>query len=245
MKPLLSPMILTALLAAAIPAHAADDRPAGTLVSLTAIAAEQVANDEVAVVYSLRAEGKEASPLRTEVNRMAQAIRQALAMQPELTQRTLDRQLSPVWDYSRGNGRRNGWELVQREEVVSRRLDEVAAWVEAIEAAGGGLESVQFRIATPTRLAAEQRLRMAALTQFRQRAGEMAAGLQAPSFRILSVQTDMNAPPPPMLMRERAMPMVAMADSAPAPKMEAGVSELQVVVSGSIELPPHDFPASR
>ncbi|HXH64208.1 MAG TPA: SIMPL domain-containing protein [Mariprofundaceae bacterium] len=225
------------LLLVSLPAMA--EEPKGTQVSLSATAEEMLPNDEVVVRFRIEAEGPKADALRQQVNRVSQAVDERLGREKDLVQQTTDRRIEPIWHYDSVSRRqvKDGWRLVQSEQVTSTRLDAVPDWLDGIERAGAHLDGLVFRTSRQTENAAQDRLRLQAVSEFRARAAVTAKALGASSFRILHLNTNSQMPGP-------VMPMMAMAraGNAPEPALAAGESRLSVTVSGDILLPEKDYP---
>jgi len=233
--------LLTLCLLLAIPA-CADDTPAekGTVVSLSGTADAVLENDEVVVTYRIEATGRNAATLQGEVNAVALKVKAVLDRQGgDLKRQTIGRNLQAVSHYDKTNGRqvRDGWQLVQREQVTSRNLDAVAGWVDAIEQAGAHLDRLAFGLSDQARSKALDTLRMQAVQLFRARAMEIAKALDASSFRILTLHSDPHRPPAPVL-QHRALAMTA---TEATPALHAGESRLSATLSGDILLPDRRF----
>jgi uncharacterized protein YggE len=218
----------------------AADAPNGTHISLDATAEAMLPNDEVVVIYRIEATGTSPDKLRKAVNSISQTVQARLKKEQGLKQTTLGRRLEILRRYDKVNRKqvREGWKLVQREQLRSKALDRVPGWVDAIEKAGAHLDSLSFRISDRASTAAQSRLRLQAVKQFREKAATMARALDAASFRVLSLQTSNRQPVYPM-RTEMAMMKVA-GDAAPA--LNAGEGKISVTVSGVIEVPFRDFP---
>jgi len=226
-----------------IPLHVlAADAPKGTRVSLSAEAESQLPNDELVVHFTVEKEGKDASALRAEVNRISQAIDARLKAEEGLKVTTTDRSLAPIWEYDRLKSKniRIGWRLVQSTEVITQKLEAVSDWLDAIEIAGAQVKALTFRVDSETLRKARNDLRMQAIEEFRAKASDFAQGLDAPSFRILELQTDSPEVYP---IRADAMQEMSSAKVAAPPVFRAGESRVSVRISGTIEIPFKDFPA--
>lgn len=230
------------LLCILLPITAMAEEPAGTLVSLSAEAAMTVPNDEVLAVYRVEASGKVAATLRKQVNSIAQAVSRRLQGEPGAKLTTIGRRMEPVWRYDNAQKRqvRDGWRLVQTEQVRSGKLDRVAEWLDDIEKAGAQLDSLSFVVSEQAALAAQEKLRMQAIAEFRRKAAAIAHGLDAASYRIQRLQTDQQMPVYPV-MRNRLMATAS--DSVQQPSLNSGESRIRVTVRGEVVLPFRDFPA--
>ena len=186
-------------------------------------------------------QGFDVDVLRKRVNRIAQSLQKRLQAEPGLTLKTTSRQMEPVWEYPKNAPRqRNGWRLVQSESAVSNDLSKVGDWVDSIEKAGAQMTNLEFRVSRQTRAAAEEDLRLQAIASFRLKAGSIAAGLDASSFRIVRLNTNSQSPRSQSYGRELAASS-RLSDSPP-PALSAGTGFLQVTVQGEIETPLQEYP---
>jgi predicted secreted protein len=236
------PVFLTWLFLA-IPAGAiAADAEHGTVVSLEATSSTHLPNNEVVVFYRIEASGTEPNALSQKVNNTSQVVHARLKGEKNLKQATLSRRMEILWRYDKTAGKqvRDGWKLVQREQVTSSNLEAVADWVDAIEKVGAHLDSLNFQISEAALKTAREELRMQAVETFRIKAEMLAKSLDARSFRILHLQTGSQ---PPVYPVRRAIPEVAMmrATSDSTPNLNASESKISISVSGQILLPEKDF----
>ncbi len=223
------------------PAWAAD-APAekGTILSLDANASIALPNDELVVLYRIEATGTNANILRRQVNSISQVVHKRLKSEKDLKQTTLSRRMEMLWRYDKISRKqiRDGWKLVQREQVKSSQMDAAPDWVDAIEKAGAHLDNLNFRISEAASKAAQESLRLQAVGNFRAKAKIMAKALEAKSFRIMNLQTSSQSPVYPM--RAEMGMMKASADVAPS--FNSGEGKISVNVSGDIRLPEKNFP---
>ncbi len=126
---------------------------------------------------------------------------------------------------------------MQREQVTTRRLDAAADWIDAIEKQGAHLDSLSFRISEGASNAAKKSLSLQAVKNFRAKAATLAKALEAPSFRIVTLETSSQQPVYPM---QREMGLMK-ASAAAAPSLNSGEGKIAVHISGQIRLPPRDF----
>lgn len=212
------------------------------MVSLSASAETLLPNDEVVVQYHIEATGLIPVVLQREVNAVAGKVGKVLDGQKGLSRQTTGRRLQPMSHYDKARGRQvsDGWRMVQGERVTSRRLDAVPAWVDGIEKAGAHLDGLDFEVSDQAAEAAMQKLRMQAVTRFRQRAATLAKALDAPSFIILKLNSDNR---PPIVPMQRGV--MALSAERAQPVLNVGKSRFQVTVSGDILLPQRLFNVKR
>lgn len=217
-------------------AHAADAKPAGTLVSLSSEVSEDVANDEVVVSYRIQAKGNSARLLRQQVDAIAARVSDRLKKE-KVKHATTNRSLQPVWES--GFFSTKSWELVQSGRIKTQDIDAVPGWLADIETTGVKLSGLQFQVSEKLHKQVEDRLRTEAIKDFRAKAANIAAGLSAKSFRIINMQTHSSGAIRPMMMRANDS---YISKGASAPSLAGGESRVQVNVSGSIEVPFTQFP---
>jgi len=208
-----------------------------TLISLSATSSITLPNDEAVINYRMEATGMYADALRKKVNRMSRLIHQQLKGAKGIKQTTLSRRMEMRWRYDKPKSRqvRDGWRLVQVEQLVSSNLDAVPDWVDGIEKAGAHLNHLNFRISDASMKATQNSLRLQAIQAFRKKASSFAKALDAASFRIVQLQTSQQRPVYPM--QRQAMAMMSKSESSPPPQLNAGEGKISVSVSGSIALP--------
>ncbi|HCS13733.1 MAG: hypothetical protein COS82_03750 [Zetaproteobacteria bacterium CG06_land_8_20_14_3_00_59_53] len=240
-KPIKHLIILFLMLVS--PAWAANtaENDRGTVVAISATSFMHLPNDEVVVTYRIEASGGNTGLLQKQVNTIAEKAQTALARFPELKQQTTGRSLQAMNHYDKVLGRqiRDGWRMVQNEQIVSHDLQGVAEWVGVIEQAGANLEQLSFTVSEASATAAMERLHSQAIHLFRNKAATIAKSLGATSFRLLSLGSDSGALPP--LVMQRGMMAMSAADAAPA--LNSGESRLSVTVSGEVLLPERIYPA--
>jgi len=219
----------------------ADENPKQkeTLISLSATSSIILPNDEVVISYRMEATGTHANALRQKVNGMSQLIHQQLKGEKDIKQSTLSRRMEMLWRYDKINSRqiRDGWKLVQVEQLVSSNLDTAPDWVDSIEKAGAHLNNLSFRISDASMKATRKSLRLQAIQAFRKKAGSFAKALDAASFRIMQLQTSQQRPVYPIRQAMPEMAMMSKSAGAPMPSLNAGEGKISVTVSGNIALP--------
>jgi len=220
-------------------AHAEDYKPEGTRVSLSAEASQEVANDEVVVSYRIQAKGNSAKKLRQQVDEIAAKVTARLKKE-KVKHETTNRSLNPVWDS--GFFSTKSWELVQSGRIETQDIDAVPGWLADIEAAGVKLSGLQFQVSDKLRQKVEERLRAQAIADFRAKAGDIAKGLSAASFKIIDMNTSSVGVPGPMRRTAMMEGNIAVSKSRVAPSLSGGESRIQVSISGTIEAPFRDFP---
>jgi predicted secreted protein len=226
-------VLLFLCLSMALPAQASEEQARGTVISLSAQAESWLPNDELVVLFSISAEGRDADQLRLLVNQKSKKIRERLKHET-LKLSTTGRRMEEIRDPKRGI--RTGWRLIQSGRIISHELDAVANWLNDIESLGGRLQSLQYRPSDKTKRRVSGRLRLQAIKAFRSKAGQIAKALDASTFRIINLQATTPPLPRPMEFRSTAI----MTENI-TPALSPGESHLVIEVRGSIEVPFKDF----
>jgi len=236
-------LILLSLLIAT-PLWAAEQAPKATHINVSATSSTILPNDEAVVIYRIEATGKNASTLRKKVNQISQHIQASLRGEKGIKQATLSRNMQMLWRYDNIKKRqvRNGWKLVQREQLRSKRIDAIASWVDDIEKAGAHLDNLNFRVSHEAMVKAQDALRLQAIKAFRQKANAFAKALDVKSYHIDNLRTTQGMPPIYRRNRNVEMAMMAKSADAPAPSLNAGEDKISVTVSGNLSLPYTSYP---
>ncbi|HSD61833.1 MAG TPA: SIMPL domain-containing protein [Burkholderiales bacterium] len=226
-------ILVIACLMAALPAAAetaaCSCAPRGTVISLDAQAARDVANDLMRVSYFVESEDADPARLASGVNRAAS---EALAIAKQLKDAKVQSggyNTYPVRDKSNKIVRWRSRVDFSVEGKDFRELSELTAKLQStVQVAGIG-----FSVSRETRAKAEDALIQEAVAAFQGRAAvaAKAAGIAAYVVREMAVQTEGCRPPMPVQR-------MAAAEAIPAPSLEAGMSSITVRVTGAIESPP-------
>jgi predicted secreted protein len=232
--------ILTQWLAAGImlaAAHSAFSQShASTLptqrVSLSANATVQVPQDELMLTLSTQREGSNAPDVQ---NQLKAALDSALtlarrqAQSPLMSVSTGRFGLSPRHDR---NGKLVGWQgsaeiILQGRDFV--RISQTAAQIQTLSVA-----SVVFGLSAQQRQDAQTQAQSQAIEQFQKSASEIAKSFGFGGYTLGDIQVSANQPGPvrPYMM---AASVRSVADEVPVP-LEAGLSQVNVNVSGSVQL---------
>lgn len=224
---------------ALLPAFAAA-QPATTLLpppenvlNLTATASVEVPQDQITIRLSTSREAEQPTAVQQQLKA---ALDQALAELRPLAQdrqfevRTGAFQVHPR--YGR-DGRIQAWTGTAEVILEGRDIQGIsraAAQVNALTVAG-----VNFGLSREQQQAAENRAQQQAIGRFQDKAGELARGFGFKGYglREVTVQSSEQGPPP----RPRMMALEARSASADsAIPVEPGKTEVQVTVSGSVQM---------
>jgi predicted secreted protein len=208
---------------------AADEAPRYNLVRLQSQETEAVSNDTMHVTLTASGERRDAAELASQVNAdMAWAL--------DLAKRHADVKVSTgnyrTWQVRHDN-KMKGWQARQ-DLVLESRDTRTLSQLTGLLQEKLQVDSMRFSVSDETRTAVENRLIELALQAFKVRAGIIGDKLQASGYRIVDLDVGTLAQQPPVVYRARGA-VAAMESDMPV-ATEGGESDIQVTVSGTIEL---------
>jgi predicted secreted protein len=196
-------------------------------IHLNASASAEVANDTlVAELYALQ-EGQDPTELTNEVNDAVAWALEVATKSKAIKVQTLGYQTQPIYQ----NQRLTGWRVRQSLRLESREPEQLAKLLGALQERLR-LQSVSYAISPARQREAEDALMIEALAAFRARAELVRGELGAAAYRLVQLSVDGGMPAP---MPRAAMAMEMRAAAAP-PALEPGTRDVNVTVSGIIEL---------
>jgi predicted secreted protein len=202
-----------------------EHEPLFNLVSLSAQAEREVANDLLSAVLAAEAEGPDAAKLAAEVNRkMARALEAAQGVR-SVRARSGGYQTWPVSE----KGRIVRWRVRQELRLESADFAAATALIGRLQQELV-VASLAATVSDEARRRAENALTAEALAAFEERARVVRDAMKVKGYRVQALQIGGGggAPRPMLAMQSRA--------EAAAPAIEPGASRLQVSVSGTIQL---------
>jgi predicted secreted protein len=209
-------------------AHAAADKPAGTLIDFQAQAQRTAPNDLGLASAYFEASGPQPGELARKVNAAIAAGLASAKAAKGITVRTGNTHTYPI--YAKGSRQIEAWRM--RSELLLESRD-AAALSELLGKLQGTLAvgQISFAPAPDTRRKVEDDTALDAIAVFQEKAARYASALKKNyKLRTMTIGSHGAVPPAPTF---RAMAMVA--DAAPMP-VEAGESQILVTISGQIEL---------
>ena len=218
---------LPLLLLAALPVRAAEPQsPLFDTVSLSTQAETEVDNDRIEAVLFAEREGNDPAQLADSVNREIEWALQQLKSARGIDASTPAYQTFPLYQ----QGHITGWRVRQTLRLASTDMAAVSAMLGRLQARLK-LQGVNFVLSPDKRRMVEEQLTREALTRFTARAAMIAKQLGRGGYRLVSLQVNGNGanPPRPQFAAMRS-------DAVAAPRLEGGRSEVQVTVSGTIQL---------
>jgi len=223
-------VFLLACVMTAVAAVRADDTPPRyNQVHLQAQQSEAVSNDTMHVTLNSYAEMQDSTRLAARIN---QDMEWALAKAKQYR------------DVKVSTGGYQTWPVIRQEVTAAWRGQQdlmlESRDTETLSQLTGELQeklkvkSMSFSVSDEQRIAVENRLIDDALNAFKVRARIVGDNLSAKGYRIVDINVGTSAQRPPVMYQARMATMAMEASDAVA--VEGGESEVQVTVSGTIEL---------
>jgi len=207
----------------------ADDEPHFNLVRLQAQQSESVSNDTMHVTLNTYAEMKDAGKLADRINSdMAWALE--LAKQyPDIKLKTGGYQTWPVTRKEVTSAWRGQQDLILESQHTEKLSELTGKLQDKLK-----IKSMSFSVSDKKRTAVENRLIDTALNAYKARADIVGKNLNAVGYRIVDINVSTSQQRPPVMYQTRGVSMAM--ESSDAVAVEGGESDVQVTVSGSIEL---------
>jgi len=222
-------MVTTLMLACCTGALAADADSHYNRVQLQAQQLESVSNDTMHVTLNTFGEARDPASLATRINEDMEWALGIATRQQGITSRTGGYQTYPVYKDNVLKGWRGeqSLELEGKDTRLMSRL--VGELQEKLQ-----VKSMSFSVSDEKRTEIENRLISRALDAFKARAAIVVGNLRATGYRIvdITISTASQRPPAPYPVARMATTMQAESRVA----VEAGESDVSVVVSGTVEL---------
>jgi len=207
----------------------AGEKPRYNLVHLQSQESEQVGNDTMHVTLNVSGESRDPDALALQINKdMAWALELAASNKAVKSATGNYR----TWQVMQDN-KMKGWRA-QQELLLESRDSAVLSRLAGRLQENLQVVSMNFSVSPETRTAVENRLIERALQSFRTRARIVGDELQASGYRIVDLDIGTVNAQPPVLYRAQ-MATAAVRSDAPV-AVEGGESNIQVTVSGTIEL---------
>ena len=222
-------MMTVLLMASFMGAVHADTDNVHNRVRLQAQQLEAVSNDTMHVTLNTFGEAREPAGLATRINEDMEWALGIARRQQDITSRTGGYQTYPVYK----DNVLKGWRGEQSLELEGKDIRAMSRLVGELQ---GKLQvkSMSFSVSEAKRTGVENRLISRALDAFKARAAIVVDNLHATGFRIveMTISTSSQRPPAPYPVARMATTMQAESRVA----VEAGESDVSVMVSGTIEL---------
>jgi predicted secreted protein len=208
----------------------ADEQTRYNLVRLQSQASEPVSNDTMHVTLIASGEQRDAADLAGQIN---SDMAWALDLAKEYKAMKVSTGNYRTWQIRQDN-KMKGWRARQ-DLVLESRDTQALGQLTGLLQEKLKVDSMSFSVSAETRTAVENRLIELALQAFKVRAGIIGSHLQATGYRIVDVNVGTFTQQPPVVYRSHGV--AAATESAEmAVATEGGESDIQVTVSGTIEL---------
>jgi predicted secreted protein len=222
-------MVIALLLACLMGAVHADTDNVYNRVRLQAQQLESVSNDTMHVTLNSFGEARDPASLATRINEDMEWALGITRRQQGITSRTGGYQTYPVYK----DNVLKGWRSEQSLELEGKDSRAMSRLVGELQEKLQ-VKSMSFSVSDEKRTGVENRLISRALDAFKARAAIVVDNLHATGYRIvdMTISTSSQRPPAPYPVGRMAATMQAESHVA----VEAGESDVSVMVSGTIEL---------
>lgn len=228
--PLLLPLLFTTAALAAEPLRYDQ-------ISLSAQASKSIDNDTLVATLYTQQEGENAEALAQTVNRlMGDAVKHAKTVK-EVKVQTLDYSTQPIYGKGSFNGasKLTGWRIRQSIRLESKNAPALSRLIADLQETLA-VSNIGYTVSPERRRSAQDGIIRTAIANFNARAALISKEMKRGGYRVvnMSVNTTGYNPMPYQL---RSAPMLeGRAKISAAPAMEAGTQQIQVNVTGTIEL---------
>ncbi|MCS3471054.1 putative secreted protein [Pseudomonas sp. JUb42] len=209
------------------------DEPRYNLVSVRAEASQEVPRDLMQVTLYSEAQNKDPAKLAAQITEtLNKAVTQAREVK-DITTRQGSRNSTPIYDDK--SQKIIGWS-----EHAELRLE--SADFAALSKLTGELltdlkiAGMDFSISKPARMASEDTLLKEAVLNFKKRAQLVTDAMGGNGYKVVNLNLNTSGYPQPYMRAPVMMMKAAPRDSAPAPEVEAGTSQVNVIAEGMIEV---------
>ena len=223
-------LLLACVLVVSTAVRSDDNPPRYNQVRLQAQQSESVSNDTMHVTLNSYAEMQDSSRLAARINR---DMDWALAQARQFSDVKVSTGGYQTWPVTRKEVT-SAWRG-QQDLILESRNTEMLSQLTGQLQEKLKIKSMSFSVSDEKRMAVENRLIDAALNAFKVRARIVGDNLNAKGYRIVDINVGTSAQRPPVMYQAR-MSSVSMVEASDAVAVEGGESDVQVTVSGSIEL---------
>lgn len=208
-----------------------DDASQRNRASFNVEVTREIANDWATARLSVSAEGKDPAVIADEVNRQMAAAVKTAKRASGVTVESGAYVTHPVYS----SNRIVRWRAQQEIRLESADVDQLSELIGQLQSDQVVLSGIDFSVKRETREKLEGELVEEALAAFQARAALIAKGMGARDWSLVEMHVGQtNQGRPPHMMRGQ-MSRSSMSEAAP-PSFEAGTSDLQVNVNGTVEL---------
>lgn len=224
-------LLVIPLLLLAAPAAAHREADERNRASFQVQATREVANDWVVARLSVVAEGKEPAAVANDVNTRMKSALTTARRADDVEVRSGAYVTQPVYD----DGRVVRWRARQEIRLEASDVDRLSKLIGQLQGESVALSGIEFSVRRETREQLSKELTQEALAAFRARAEVIAKSMGAKDWSLIRLSVGQSGAARPMRRMQHEARMSSMAQAAP-PDFEAGTSEIQIQVDGSVEL---------
>lgn len=222
---------LAALLLIGATAASADPAPdPRNRASFQVVVTREVENDWATARLTARAEGQDPARVAAEVNERMQRALAIAKKEKGIEVESGGYTTQPIHDANRIVR----WQAWQELRLESADVDRLSKLIGQLQSETLQLSGISFSVKRETREALQDSLTLEALRAFRARADLIAKGMGSSGWSLVSVSVGQGGSQP-QYYAMRAESDMAMKGAA-APAFEAGKSEIQISVDGTVEL---------
>ncbi len=222
-----SALLLVGWTAPAVADEAADPR---NRASFQVVVTREVENDWATARLSAMAEGQDPARLAAEVNERIERALATAKKEKGVEVESGGYVTQPVYDANRIVR----WQAWQEIRLESSDVDRLSKLIGQLQGAELTLAGIEFSVKRETREALQNDLTLEALRAFRARADLITKGMGSPAWSLVSMSVGQGGSQPRYHAMRAEADIASMKAAAPA--FEAGKSELQITVDGTIEL---------
>lgn len=194
-------------------------------------ATREIANDWATARLIVSAEGKDPAVVADEVNTQMAAALKTAKRASEVSVESGAYVTHPVYS----SNRIVRWRAQQELRLESEDVDKLSELIGKLQTERVALSGINFSVKRETREKMEGELVEEALAAFRARAALIAKGMGARDWSLVEMNVGQQRGGNQQRYGGAQMRSSSMADAAP-PSFEAGTSDLQVTVNGTVEL---------
>ena len=205
-----------------------DEKVQFNIVNLRAEQTRQVANDVMVVIMQASAQKNSSAEAASSVNETMAWADPIISTDATIEHRTMNYQTRPVYQ----NKQIIGWSASQQLELRSSEIDSLTTMAGSLQQRLQ-IVAMRFEISPEKRAKEMESLIVEGLNAFQARAELITQTMAAKDYRIVNISVDDNGGRVPYRAMVQAEAMTA---RAPAPRVEAGDSQIQISVGGSIQL---------
>lgn len=205
-----------------------DEKVQFNIVNLRAEQTRQVANDVMVVIMQAATQKNSSAEAASSVNETMAWADPIISTDAAIEHRTMNYQTRPVYQ----NKQIIGWSASQQLELRSSDIDSLTTMAGSLQQRLQ-IVAMRFEISPEKRAKEMESLIVEGLNAFQARAELITQTMAAKDYRIVNISVDDNGGRVPYRAMVQAESMAA---RAPAPRVEAGDSQIQISVGGAIQL---------